>query len=214
MLVEGFLVELPALVLMHMRFVTYTFYEFDGFFPYINPLNGNFLQVALKLEHRNSKGCNYGPPYEWQVYKYVAHPAIFFFVETFFLTIGIVCQHSQWLLWHTIGPLQGSSGRLLYTCEFTSYYSISLQLNSFYSLIFLGNGYAWSQPLGRVEFNGAGVSIFHSFYDIFCHSSAFRLNGPTIVNRMTSRCVHSFCSSTILTIYCLSWLLYNEQLDC
>jgi len=27
--------------------------------------------VALKFEHKNSKGCNYGPPYEWQVYKYV-----------------------------------------------------------------------------------------------------------------------------------------------
>lgn len=27
------------------------------------------FQVALKFEHRNSKGCNYGPPYEWQVYK-------------------------------------------------------------------------------------------------------------------------------------------------
>ncbi|KAK7818526.1 casein kinase 1-like protein hd16, partial [Quercus suber] len=25
-------------------------------------------RVALKFEHRNSKGCNYGPPYEWQVY--------------------------------------------------------------------------------------------------------------------------------------------------
>ncbi|KAK9102325.1 hypothetical protein Sjap_019579 [Stephania japonica] len=24
--------------------------------------------VALKFEHRNSKGCSYGPPYEWQVY--------------------------------------------------------------------------------------------------------------------------------------------------
>jgi serine/threonine protein kinase len=24
--------------------------------------------VALKLEHRSSKGCNYGPPYEWSVY--------------------------------------------------------------------------------------------------------------------------------------------------
>ncbi|CAI0409573.1 unnamed protein product [Linum tenue] len=24
--------------------------------------------VALKFEHRSSKGCNYGPPYEWQVY--------------------------------------------------------------------------------------------------------------------------------------------------
>ncbi|CAN6465488.1 unnamed protein product [Victoria cruziana] len=26
------------------------------------------LEVALKFEHRSSKGCNFGPPYEWQVY--------------------------------------------------------------------------------------------------------------------------------------------------
>ncbi|CAN6693507.1 unnamed protein product [Malus baccata var. baccata] len=26
------------------------------------------IEVALKFEHRNSKGCTYGPPYEWQVY--------------------------------------------------------------------------------------------------------------------------------------------------
>ncbi|MQL96819.1 hypothetical protein Taro_029498 [Colocasia esculenta] len=26
------------------------------------------MEVALKFEHRSSKGCNYGPPYEWQVY--------------------------------------------------------------------------------------------------------------------------------------------------
>ncbi|CAO2837187.1 unnamed protein product [Amaranthus hypochondriacus] len=26
------------------------------------------LEVALKFEHKNSKGCNYGPPHEWQVY--------------------------------------------------------------------------------------------------------------------------------------------------
>ncbi|RVW47566.1 Casein kinase 1-like protein HD16 [Vitis vinifera] len=26
------------------------------------------FEVALKLEHRNGKGCSYGPPYEWQVY--------------------------------------------------------------------------------------------------------------------------------------------------
>lgn len=25
-------------------------------------------EVALKFEHKSSKGCNYGPPYEWQVY--------------------------------------------------------------------------------------------------------------------------------------------------
>ncbi|KAL9227283.1 hypothetical protein vseg_002991 [Gypsophila vaccaria] len=28
----------------------------------------NAYEVALKFEHRSSKGCNYGPPYEWQVY--------------------------------------------------------------------------------------------------------------------------------------------------
>jgi len=27
------------------------------------------LQVASEFEHQSSKGCNYGPPYEWQVYK-------------------------------------------------------------------------------------------------------------------------------------------------
>ncbi|CAI0543234.1 unnamed protein product [Linum tenue] len=26
-------------------------------------------ELALKFEHKNSKGCNYGPPYEWQVYR-------------------------------------------------------------------------------------------------------------------------------------------------
>ncbi|XVF26833.1 hypothetical protein REPUB_Repub14bG0053200 [Reevesia pubescens] len=26
------------------------------------------LEVALKFEHRSSKGCTHGPPYEWQVY--------------------------------------------------------------------------------------------------------------------------------------------------
>ena len=28
----------------------------------------NATQVALKFEHRSSKGCDYGPPYEWNVY--------------------------------------------------------------------------------------------------------------------------------------------------
>ncbi|KAL6547555.1 Casein kinase 1-like protein hd16 [Orobanche hederae] len=40
----------------------------------INPINPNertgsgAVEVALKFEHKSSKGCNYGPPYEWQVY--------------------------------------------------------------------------------------------------------------------------------------------------
>ncbi|WVZ72693.1 hypothetical protein U9M48_021112 [Paspalum notatum var. saurae] len=32
-----------------------------------NP-SSNVLEVALKFEHQTSKGCNYGAPYEWQVY--------------------------------------------------------------------------------------------------------------------------------------------------
>lgn len=32
-------------------------------------------EVALKFEHRSSKGCNYGPPYEWSVYNQI-HGAI------------------------------------------------------------------------------------------------------------------------------------------
>ncbi|CAL5368005.1 unnamed protein product [Camellia sinensis] len=29
------------------------------------------VEVALKFEHRNNKGCSYNPPYEWQVYSQV-----------------------------------------------------------------------------------------------------------------------------------------------
>ncbi|XP_019175846.1 PREDICTED: casein kinase 1-like protein HD16 [Ipomoea nil] len=28
------------------------------------------IEVALKFEHRSSKGCKYGPPYEWEVYNH------------------------------------------------------------------------------------------------------------------------------------------------
>ncbi|CAN6456694.1 unnamed protein product [Victoria cruziana] len=36
--------------------------------PNTNDRPAGPTEVALKFEHRNSKGCNYGPPYEWQVY--------------------------------------------------------------------------------------------------------------------------------------------------
>ncbi|KAJ8531374.1 hypothetical protein K7X08_026808 [Anisodus acutangulus] len=37
--------------------------------PHPHERNGaGAVEVALKFEHRSSKGCNYGPPYEWQVY--------------------------------------------------------------------------------------------------------------------------------------------------
>ncbi|CAA7392215.1 unnamed protein product [Spirodela intermedia] len=31
----------------------------------------NAFKVALKFEHRNSTGCRFGPPYEWQVYDHL-----------------------------------------------------------------------------------------------------------------------------------------------
>ncbi|XP_022997655.1 casein kinase 1-like protein HD16 [Cucurbita maxima] len=34
----------------------------------LNERSPGAVEVALKFEHRSSKGCNYGPPYEWQVY--------------------------------------------------------------------------------------------------------------------------------------------------
>ena len=79
------------------------------------------------------------------------------------------------------------SGRILYTCEF-DYYSISLQLNNVYSLnFFSGNGYAWSQPLGCVEFDGGRHKYLSFFFMVsfVTHVSASRLNESTISNRMT-----------------------------
>ncbi|KAF2323466.1 hypothetical protein GH714_035598 [Hevea brasiliensis] len=43
----------------------------------LSPLTSNdrtgpgAVEVALKFEHRSSKGCNYGPPHEWQVYSFL-----------------------------------------------------------------------------------------------------------------------------------------------
>ena len=123
-------------------------------------------------------------------------PSSFIFHRTIslslsFLNFDIVYQCSQWLLWHTIGPLQGSSGWLLYSREFTNYILdfFAAQQLLFTNLSFLGNGYAWSQPLGRVEFNGAGVSIFHSLFMLllFC-PSCFSLQAKwfNILNRMSA----------------------------
>lgn len=40
------------------------------------------LKVALKLEHKTGKGCTYGPPFEWNVYRSVC-TAIRCFTEFF-----------------------------------------------------------------------------------------------------------------------------------
>lgn len=31
-------------------------------------------RIALKFEHKDSKGCSHGAPYEWTVYKYLENP--------------------------------------------------------------------------------------------------------------------------------------------
>ncbi|CAL4947478.1 unnamed protein product [Urochloa decumbens] len=37
----------------------------------MSPTGPGAVEVALKFEHRTSKGCNHGPPYEWAVYNAV-----------------------------------------------------------------------------------------------------------------------------------------------
>ncbi|KAJ0737534.1 hypothetical protein HanLR1_Chr06g0208071 [Helianthus annuus] len=58
------------------------------------------FEVALKFEHRSSKGCNYGPPYEWQVYRFP------------------LPQFVEWLLLDSVGSLQGTARRFLHSGEF------------------------------------------------------------------------------------------------
>jgi len=106
------------------------------------------------------------PPYEWQVYKYVAHPVVFPFSWGLFLSdycalfastlngcYGIPSVHYK--------GRQGDYYILVSSLIITLFLSSSTIL--FHLFFFSGNGYAGSQPLGRVEFNGADVSIFHSF---------------------------------------------------
>lgn len=51
------------------------------------------LQVALKFEHRSSKGCSYGPPYEWSVYRY-GH--LVFMLMTCMLLLLMMCIAVHW----------------------------------------------------------------------------------------------------------------------
>ncbi|MBA0716661.1 hypothetical protein Golax_015473 [Gossypium laxum] len=69
------------------------------------------IEVALKLEHRNSKGCNYGPPYEWQVYNtlngcygvpWVHHKGI---QGDFYVLVMDMLGPSLWDVWNSLGQL-------------------------------------------------------------------------------------------------------------
>ena len=66
-------------------------------------------EVALKFEHRSSKGCNYGPPYEWQVYTSLAGtygiPEVHYKgrCNDFYVMIMDVLGPSLWDRWNSCG---------------------------------------------------------------------------------------------------------------
>lgn len=72
-------------------------------------------QVALKFEHRSSKGCSYGPPYEWSVYRYIATSFKRFATTLRPLPLIRPCavQFAWRRSWHTKGVFQGSSRGIL-----------------------------------------------------------------------------------------------------
>jgi serine/threonine protein kinase len=69
----------------------------------------NAYEVALKLEHRNSKGCNYGPPYEWQVYSSLngcyGIPSVHYKGRQgdFYVMVMDILGPSLWDVWNSVG---------------------------------------------------------------------------------------------------------------
>ncbi|KAK4777783.1 hypothetical protein SAY87_017970 [Trapa incisa] len=72
------------------------------------------LEVALKFEHRNSKGCNYGPPYEWQVYNALggSHgvPRVHYKGRQgdYYVMVMDMLGPSLWDVWNTSGQAMSS----------------------------------------------------------------------------------------------------------
>ncbi|KAG8083665.1 hypothetical protein GUJ93_ZPchr0016g2635 [Zizania palustris] len=66
-------------------------------------------EVALKLEHRNSKGCSYGPPYEWQVYHTLngcyGIPAVHYKGRQgdYYILVMDMLGPSLWDVWNSLG---------------------------------------------------------------------------------------------------------------
>ncbi|TYH91678.1 hypothetical protein ES332_A13G130900v1 [Gossypium tomentosum] len=67
------------------------------------------IEVALKFEHRNSKSCNYGPPYEWQVYNSLngcyGIPWVHYKGRQgdFYILVMDMLGPSLWDVWNTLG---------------------------------------------------------------------------------------------------------------
>ncbi|KAK6772675.1 hypothetical protein RDI58_027913 [Solanum bulbocastanum] len=68
-----------------------------------------WLQVALKFEHMKSKGCNYGPPHEWQVYNTLggSHgvPSVHYKgrVGDYYVMVMDMLGPSLWDVWNSSG---------------------------------------------------------------------------------------------------------------
>ena len=69
----------------------------------------NPKKVALKFEHRSSKGCNYGPPYEWSVYQSLGGvhgvPKVHYKGRQgdYYIMVMDVLGPSLWDVWNTQG---------------------------------------------------------------------------------------------------------------
>ncbi|KAI3428793.1 hypothetical protein D9Q98_007612 [Chlorella vulgaris] len=67
--------------------------------------------IALKLEHRSSKGCNYGPPYEWSVYGALGNipgvPKVHYKGRQgdFYIMVMDMLGPSLWDVWNTQGQV-------------------------------------------------------------------------------------------------------------
>ncbi|KAK4405009.1 Casein kinase-like protein HD16 [Sesamum angolense] len=73
------------------------------------------IEVALKFEHRNSKGCNYGPPYEWQVYNTLngcyGIPWVHYKGRQgdFYILVMDMLGPSLWDVWNSLGQSMSPS---------------------------------------------------------------------------------------------------------
>ncbi|KAL9675817.1 hypothetical protein QQ045_004024 [Rhodiola kirilowii] len=72
------------------------------------------LEVALKFEHRNSKGCSSGPPHEWQVYNTLggSHgvPKVHYKGKQgdYYVMVMDILGPSLWDVWNTSGQTMSS----------------------------------------------------------------------------------------------------------
>ncbi|CAM0905462.1 unnamed protein product [Alopecurus aequalis] len=66
-------------------------------------------EVALKFEHRSSKGCNYAPPYEWQVYQTIngcyGVPGVHYKGRQgdYYILVMDILGPSLWDVWNSLG---------------------------------------------------------------------------------------------------------------